>query len=468
MITDRLKSTGSRVMDVTGTKSIPANVREFGAKGDFSTNDAPAIQAAIDCVYAHGGGTVCVPAGEYLSGPIHLKSRVTLHLQAGATLYASNDRRDYPDVPSHNMSGVFLRADHAEDIAIEGDGAIHGQAEGTLSRNAEVRPEFRTNLVLFTGCRNVRLQNVKLLYADSWTLHLKQCDNVLIDGITIFNNIRRINTDGIDPDSCRNVRIANCHIVAGDDCIVLKCTTEDPCENIVVTNCTLESASTAVKLGTESQADFRDVHFSNCTISRSSGGIGMFVKDGACMERISFSNITITDREHEEVEISAMPIFIDIERRHADSRLGRIRDVLFQGISINSRFPVLIQGSPESRIENLTMRDLSMRVETWQDFDTRIKRVGGRRTTSDERDTLFARQPAYVTIAYADDVTLDNVRVDIAPGVYAKSPRAAVSLHHVDGQSIGLVRRRPENGDGVIAVVRGNENAGATKAESLS
>jgi polygalacturonase len=426
------------------------NIKDFGAIGNRISNDAPAIQAAIDHLAAQGGGTVLVPPGEYLCGPIRLKSHITLHLTASATLYASRRREDY-DAQS---KGVFLAADDAENVTVEGAGALHGQAPEDLLRGAKQRPDFRTRLVLFTNCRNVQVRNIRMLYSDSWTLHLKRCSDVVIDGITIFNNIDRINSDGIDPDSCRNVRISNCHIVAGDDCIVLKCTTAHTCENVVVTNCTLESGATAIKLGTESHAAFRDVHFSNCTINRSSGGIGLFVKDGACMERLTFSNISITDRDNESVASGAAPIFMDIERRHADSPLGHIRDVVLNGIQIHSRFPSLIQGTPESYIENLTIRDLSHRVEQWQDFSQRKKRGGGVRTTSDERDTLFARQPAYLTLAYVDDLTLDNVRIDITPEVYAIEPRAAVSLHHTRNVCLHRVRRIPDSNEEPMPAVR--------------
>jgi polygalacturonase len=147
--------------------------------------------------------------------------------------------------------------------------------------------------------------------------------------VSILNNYYRVNADGIDPVSCRNVHISNCHIVAGDDCIVCKTREGSPCEDIVVTNCTLESVATAVKIGTESPSDFRNIHFSNCVIRNSTVGIGMYIKDGAIAERISFTDCTVeTIREPELVNTSMQnsvyPIFVDIEQRHKDSRIGRI------------------------------------------------------------------------------------------------------------------------------------------------
>ena len=349
-----------------------------------------------------------------------------------------------------------MAADDAENVTVEGAGALHGQAPEELLRGAKQRPDFRTRLVLFTNCRNVQVRNIRMLYSDSWTLHLKRCSDVVIDGITIFNNIDRINSDGIDPDSCRNVRISNCHIVAGDDCIVLKCTTAHPCENVVVTNCTLESGATAIKLGTESHAAFRDVHYSNCTIDRSSGGIGLFVKDGACMERLTFSNISITDRENESVASGAAPIFMDIERRHADSPLGHIRDVVLNGIQIHSRFPSFDPGDPGVAYRKPDHPRSVAPGRAMAGFQSTQKRGGGVRTTSDERDTLFARQPAYLTLAYVNDLTLDNVRIDITPEVYAREPRAAVSLHHTRNICLHRVRRIPDTSEELMPAVRGD------------
>ena len=96
-------------------------------------------------------------------------------------------------------------------------------------------------------CRDVTVRGVTLLYSDSWTLHLRRCEHVRIDGITIRDNYKRLNTDGIDPNSCNDVKIANCHITTGDDAICLKSTEAYPCDDIEVSNCVLESATAALK-----------------------------------------------------------------------------------------------------------------------------------------------------------------------------------------------------------------------------
>ncbi|MHC4170364.1 MAG: glycosyl hydrolase family 28 protein, partial [Planctomycetota bacterium] len=182
----------------------------------------------------------------------------------------------------------------------------------------------------------------------------------------------------MDPVSCRNVHISNCYIIAGDDCIVCKTRDGAPCEDIVITNCTMSSNATAVKIGTESPSDFRNIHMSNCVIRDSTVGIGMYIKDGATAERITFSNCTIeTIRKPALVKESLMnsvyPIFVDIEKRNPDSRVGRIRDLTFSDISIVSDNGILIQGMSQPNIENLVLRNITQRVDRAFDYSQRRK-----------------------------------------------------------------------------------------------
>jgi hypothetical protein len=413
------------------------SIREFGATGSGQGNEAPAIQSAVDACHEAGGGTVVVPAGNYQCGTIRLRSHVTLHLESGATLWTSPEWGDYETGTFGH--GYMLMADDAEHIALTGEGIIRGRGEGPLGRYFGVPsfPDYRVGILLFQRCRHVSIRDLTILYSDAWTVHLKRCENVFIRGLTIYNDVRHINSDGIDPNSCRDVHISDCHIVAGDDCIVLKSTDPYPCENVVVTNCTLETTCAAIKLGTESHGDFRDVHFSNCTIRNTSVGIGFYLKDGATMERVSFSNISIETLPQEEGRHVVYSLFMDIERRNPDSRIGLIRDVVFRDIQIKGGAGALLQGMPESPIENLSLQNVTVRVDESADWSKRIKAIGGRRSTSDERDTLYARKPSYLTFAHIRGLLLQDVRVFIEPSVQARWPRAAVSLHECEQSDPG-------------------------------
>ena len=266
------------------------NVRDHGAKGDGRANDRAALQSALDACAKAGGGTVRVPPGDYLSGALRMASGVTLHLEAGATLWASTNKSDYAGVSERH----FLAAEGAQHLALAGRGVIHGQGTADYGARWGVpkKPEFRAGILLFTDCRDVTVRDVTILYSDAWTLHFKRCENVTVEDVTIRNNYRRLNSDGIDPNSCRRVRIARCRISAGVDCIVLKSTEAYPCEDVTVTDCFLESAASELKLGTESHGDFRDNRFANCVISNSPTGIGFCLKIGPGTFRCS-GTITI-------------------------------------------------------------------------------------------------------------------------------------------------------------------------------
>ena len=227
------------------------NIFDYGASGDGQTNDASAIQQAIDACAGAGGGLVLVPAGHtYLCGQINLRSHVNLHIEGGARLAASLEREHYAD-------GVWLRAERAENIAITGLGCIDGQGKAFMRRDdryiywLDRAHDFRPRLIKLIGCTNVTLRDITILDAPEWAIHPVGCQDVLIHGIRILNSLKVPNCDGIDPDNCRNVRISDCHIEAGDDCIVLKSGPDyGPCENITVTGCTLVSTSCALKIGT--------------------------------------------------------------------------------------------------------------------------------------------------------------------------------------------------------------------------
>ncbi len=432
------------------------DVTELGARGDKEANDTPAIQKAIDGATQAGGGTVYVPAGNYRCGQLQLRRHVTLHLEAGATLWVS------PEKELYRNGNRFLFAQGAENLTISGRGTIHGTGETDLQRrrgDTQPRPDWRVGILDLKECTNVTIRDITVRYSDSWTFDLERCRNVLIDGVSILNNYYRVNADGIDPVSCRGVRISNCTIVAGDDCIVCKTREGFPCEDVVVTNCVLESIATAVKLGTESPSDFRNILVSNCVIRNSTVGIGLFLKDGATAERISFSNCTIeTIRQPElasgSLKDSIFPIFVDIEKRREASPLGKIRDLNFSDISIVSDNGVLIQGMSKSRIENLSLRNITVRVDRASDYAQRKKHVGGKtEETEDRRRTIYAQKPSYVTLANIDGLTVDGLRVLIPADVFAQYNRSALSLHSISKAVVRDVRRAPAGADSAVPVL---------------
>ncbi len=428
------------------------DVRETGALGDGETKDTQAIQTAIDACQENGGGTVHFPAGRYLSGTITMGSNVILHLDGGAKLLASRDPSDYPE------SRALLWAEDEENLSIMGTGTIDGQTTADLGRRpghaGEEKPSFRTRMALFENCEKLRVRDVTMQNSDSWTLHLRHCQDAVVDGVTVLNNYFRTNTDGINPDTCQNVRISNCHIVAGDDCICLKSRDGGSCEDIVVTNCTTESIATAIKLGTESSGDFRDILVNNCTIRNSTVGLGIFVKDGGTVERVTFSNISIRTLDDPalvnapRLGEAIYPIFFDLERRTDESPVGEIRDVSVSNIHIRSENGVLIQGMEESPILGLSMENVNFRVNRGFDFSRRRKHAGGRANPDDDRITVFARKPSYVTLANAERFAISDIRVMIDEKALEDYGRSALYMHGCVEGSVRDVVRWPRGDEG--------------------
>lgn len=427
------------------------NVRDYGAKGDRAGNDQRAIQAAIDACGRSGGGEVLIPPGNYPAGKLVLKSGVTLRLSTGATLWVTGRMSDYnrPTPGPRQGEPCLIEADGQDDIGVIGDGTIVGTGQAELARRTgDYRhlPAHRFGIIHFVHCRNVRLRDITILFSARHTVKFNECENVSVIGLSILNNYLRTETDGIDPISTRNVFISNCHIVAGDDCICPKTDGGVPLDNLVVDNCILESCSTAIKLGTGSTAVFRDIQVSNCVIRNTTIGIGLYIKDGGGVERASFSNISIgTTRPDEPIaeglRASTTPIFIDLTKRKASTPLAFVRDVSFSNIQIESDHGILIQGMAQDPIENLTLRNISLRATRACDFSRRTRATGG--GGNYENSTTFVRKPAYVTLAHIDGLTVDGLRVLVAPDVFKLYGYSALGLFDSDDAVISNVQRRP-------------------------
>jgi polygalacturonase len=232
------------------------DVKTLGARGDGVTLDTRALQRAIDACALNGGGTVHFPPGRYLSGTLFLQSRVTLALQAGATLLGSPQLKDYPPtIPllrsytDNYTERSLIYGENLEQIALEGRGVINGQ--GAAFKGAY---KLRPYLLRLIGCRHVAVRDLTLKDSPMWVQHFLACDGLCLDGLTVLSKCNH-NNDGLDIDGCQRVRVANCDINSGDDAIVLKSTLARPCKQVVITYCILRSECNAFKLGTESTAD---------------------------------------------------------------------------------------------------------------------------------------------------------------------------------------------------------------------
>ncbi len=282
-------------------------ITQYGAVADGHTRCTGPIQAAIDAAGRAGGGTVWVPPGTFYTGPITLQSHVTLHLDNGTRLLFSDDPADYPLIETYYEGEAVLAAmpqvfaDHAENIAITGQGTLdgNGMVWWALQRSRKLTHP-RPRLIGFQHCNQVRIDSVTLLNSPSWTINPVLCDNVTIRGVTVINPPDSPNTDGINPDSCRQVHISDCHIDVGDDCITLKSGNQkrqprQPCENIVITNCTMVHGHGGVVIGSEMSGGVRNVTISNCVFTGTDRGIRIKTqrRRGGLVENIRVSNIVM-------------------------------------------------------------------------------------------------------------------------------------------------------------------------------
>lgn len=285
------------------------SITDFGAQRDSGIPATSAISKAISAANQAGGGTVYIPAGRFLSGAILLKSNVELHLSPGAVLSFSTDPADYPVVASRwegVRQQVYASCIYGSDlinISITGSGTLEGNGAAwwdMFRDNREGLKYPRPKLISFDRSTRITIKDITLLNSPSWTIHPIECSNITVDNVSIINPADSPNTDGINPESCSGVRISNCSIDVGDDCIAIKAGTEDtderiPCENITITNCVMAHGHGAVVLGSEMSGDIRNVVISNCIFKETDRGIRMKSRRGrgGTIEDIRITNIVM-------------------------------------------------------------------------------------------------------------------------------------------------------------------------------
>lgn len=361
------------------------NITGYGATGNGQTSDTAAIQAAVEACHAAGGGTVYAPPGKYKTGSIFLHSNITLHLSAGATLLGSSDPAEFP--PAEGRWEGVNRLTHASlitgtrlnNVAVTGRGTIDGNGAGWWEKHWNNTLTYpRPRLISFFECTNVLIEGITAANSPSWTINPVYCENVTIEKVTILNPADSPNTDGINPDSCRNVHIANCHIDVGDDCVTIKSGTEEdhphrlfPCENITITNCTMVHGHGGVVVGSEMSGDVRNVVVSNCVFKETDRGIRIKSRRGrgGLVEDVRVTNVVM--------ENVLCPFIINLyygcgawgEERISDKNpypvtpgTPRFRRIHFSHITARKVHyaAAFIYGLAEMPVEEITFNDISV------------------------------------------------------------------------------------------------------------
>lgn len=285
------------------------NITEFGADPSGQLSSTQAINKAVETAHKEGGGVIVVPSGTFLTGAIVLMSNIELHLTPGAVLSFTNDTAEYPVIETR-WEGVARKcympciyAESAENIAITGRGTLEGNGKVWWDRQINGELEYpRPTFISPDRCKNLLIDGITILNSPSWTITPTECNIVNISNVQICNPADSPNTDGIDPESCRNVHISNCTIDVGDDCIAVKAGTEGtpqriPCENITITNCTMLHGHGGVVLGSEMSGSIRNVTISNCVFDGTDRGIRIKTRRerGGAVEDMLVNNVMMRD-----------------------------------------------------------------------------------------------------------------------------------------------------------------------------
>ena len=417
------------------------NVMDFGALGDGVADDAAALQDAINKCTREGGGRVLLPRNHtFLCGPVELKSDVELHLEPTATLLANPDESIYTMSAFGDNRGegmMWLWAKDAHNLSITGRGTIHGNGVKfmgmELSDSYELKPladptfDPRPHVLTLIGCRNVLVRDVTIREGAYWTVHLIGCDGAVIDGIQLLNNLKIRNGDGIDLDHSKHVRISNCNITSGDDCICLKNRREwrqyGSCHDIVVSNCVMASRSCAIKIGSENMDSIYNVSIDNCIIRNSNRGLGIQNRDEGTVTRVSFSNIMMDLKLWSDVWWGkAEPIYVTSYPRangnHKDAnwrfpkgetvgRCGEVSYIWFNNIQAVSENGCFIGGDTPDKVNNIYLNNVTL------DLHRRTQYPNGIYDKRPCRDDQFVTGRVYgVYIEQAQNVKVEGLQVN--------------------------------------------------------
>ena len=364
------------------------DVREFGAQGDGKTLDTAAIQKALDECGKAGGGIVRFPAGTYLSQPIFLHSQMTIQLDDGAVLRATDERADFANPEKTNSFIAFVNGKNLHDVVITGQGTIDGAGARWWGPAEEARrktPGYvlpRPNMVVLTGCKNVRVQDVTLQNSPTTHFAPTACEDVIVSNVTVKAPAGAANTDGIDPFGCKNVLITRCRIDVGDDNISIKSSKPIPgrafaSEDITVTDCVFLHGH-GMSIGSGTVGGVCDVTVRNCTFENTENGIRIKSQrgKGGTVENISFSNITM---KNVDPAITLTSYYMNNSARDLVERSAPKEDPaqpvnattpIFRNIRISNltatcqRSAGIIIGLPESPISDVVLENVHITAAT--------------------------------------------------------------------------------------------------------
>lgn len=385
------------------------NVTEFGAVGDGVTMSTDAINGAINACSQAGGGTVIVPQGQYLTGAVHLKSNVNLHIEEGATLKFSQNDADYLPLVFTRWEGTecynyspFVYAFEQENIAITGQGTLDGQSDsqnwwhwkGAWSRKTwEIGPEnqadavaklrqmaedgvpveervfgpghyLRPKFVQFYRCKNILMDGITIINSPMWVIHPVLSENITISNVSV--NSHGPNNDGCNPESSKNILIQDCFFNTGDDCIAIKSgrnadgrRLNTPSENIIVRRCTMRDGHGGVVMGSEISGNVRNVFAEDCIMDSPNLDRIIRIKTnstrGGIIENIFVRNINVGS-----VKQAILHIDFDYEEGDAGEFTPIVRNINIENVtSQSSDRAVFIKAYERAPVDGIHIKNSS-------------------------------------------------------------------------------------------------------------
>ena len=423
-------------------------ITRYGAIADGKTSNTTAIQNAVNDCHRHGGGTIVIPPGNFITGSLRLYSNMDVYFEPGAVLTGSTENKEYGYQKDIGFSGpgagiktgIFV-AHHEQNISISGFGTINGNGTSfmymdslqygmdfapkyTRQKDDYMNPKYGRDdgpvlwkgtyeerpgvMVIFSDCKKVIVSNIHLEESPNWTIAFLNSEDIKVNGVTILNNMNIPNSDGIDLYDAKNITISDCNIQAGDDAIAVVSSS-----NITASNCILHSRSSGIRVGYNvfNHNNSGNLLFNNISIYDSNRGIGIFQRQKGDMENMIFSNIIISTRLHsgqwwghgEPIHISSVPGL-------GSKETGAIRHIRFSNIIASSETGILIYASANGLIDDISLDNVDLTIRQ----SPLAAGYGGNidlRPTNNVALGIFKHSIPAVYSDHADNVVLRNINV---------------------------------------------------------
>ena len=447
--------------------------------GDGKNLDSKAINAAIDAASSAGGGTVYIPAGNYLSGSIHLKSDITLYIDQGATIIASRvcaengyDEEEesisvkYQDSGHSHWKNSLIWGYNIQNISIVGAGWV--DAKNLYKDWVKDSKQNANKAISLYCCHNVIMRDVSIIHGGWFAILATGVDNLTIDNLKIDTN-----RDGIDIDCCRNVRVSNCSVNSPfDDGICLKSTFAlgfaRATENITITNCQLSGYDEGtlldgtfkrsnnpeygyhptgrIKFGTESNGGFKNIVISNCIFDYCRG-LALETVDGGLLEDVTITGMTMRNIVND-------PIFLRLGARMRGpegTQVGKLRRISISNIIVynaDQSSACTIAGLPGHPIEGIRLSNIRIYYRGGGAKEQSVREIPENESKYPEPG-MFGVSPAYgLFVRHAKDISISNVEFKFME----PDNRPGLIFDDVDGVDLRNVTIQQTENSGAIAL----------------